>query len=30
MRTVGFIGAYDKTELILYVGKLLQLVGRKF
>lgn len=29
MKTVGFIGAYDKTELILYVGKLLQLIGKK-
>lgn len=29
MKTVGFIGAYDKAELILYVGKLLQLIGKK-
>ena len=29
MKTLGFIGAYDKAELILYVAKLLQLVGKK-
>lgn len=29
MKTVGFIGAYDKAELVLYVGKLLQLIGKK-
>jgi len=29
METVGFIGSYDKTDLIIYVAKVLTTVGKK-
>lgn len=29
MKTVGFIGAYDKTDLIIYVAKFLTTLGKK-
>lgn len=29
MKTVGFIGAYDKTDLLLYVAKILTAMGKK-
>ena len=29
MKKIGFIGAYDKTDLILYVGKILTVLGKK-
>lgn len=29
MKTVGFIGAYDKTDLILYISKILTSMGKK-
>lgn len=29
MKTVGFIGAYDKTDLIIYIAKLLTLMNKK-
>lgn len=29
MKTVGFIGAYDKSDLILYIARLLKLMGKK-
>lgn len=29
MKTIGFIGAYDKTDLIVYVAKTLALTGKK-
>ena len=29
MKKVGFIGAYDKTDLILYVAKILTVLGKK-
>lgn len=29
MKKVGFIGACDKTNLIVYVAKLLEIVGKK-
>ena len=29
MKKIGFIGAYDKTDLILYVAKILTVLGKK-
>ena len=29
MKKIGFIGAYDKTDLILYVAKILTLLDKK-
>ncbi len=29
MKTVGFIGAYDKTDLIIYISKILTTMGKK-
>ena len=29
MKTVGFIGAYDKTDLILYISKILAAMGKR-
>lgn len=29
MKTVGFIGGYDKTDLLLYISKILTLAGKK-
>ena len=29
MKKVGFIGAYDKTDLILYIGRILTVLGKK-
>lgn len=29
MKKVGFIGAYDKTDLIIYIAKLLEMTGKK-
>ncbi len=29
MKTVGFIGAYDKTDLILYIAKIFQTMGNR-
>ena len=29
MQTIGFIGAYDKTDLILYIAKILTTLGKK-
>lgn len=29
MKTVGFIGAYDKTDLIIYISKILVTMGKK-
>ena len=29
MKKIGFIGAYDKTDLIVYVAKILTLLGKK-
>lgn len=29
MKTVGFIGAYDKTDLIIYIAKILQAMNKK-
>lgn len=29
MRTIGFIGAYDKTDFIIYVAKILTMLGKK-
>lgn len=29
MKTIGFIGAYDKTDFIIYVGKVIAALGRK-
>ena len=29
MKTIGFIGAYDKTDLILYTAKILTDSGKK-
>ena len=29
MRKIGFIGAYDKTDLILYLARILSASGKK-
>ena len=29
MKKIGFIGAYDKIDLILYIAKLLRALGKK-
>ena len=29
MRTIGFIGAYDKTDLIIYLARLLVQLNKK-
>lgn len=29
MKTVGFIGAYDKTDLIIYIARILTAIGKK-
>ena len=29
MKKIGFIGAYDKTDMITYVGKILNTLGKK-
>ena len=29
MKKIGFIGTFDKTDLLLYVAKMLQLLGHK-
>ena len=29
MKTVGFIGAYDKTDLIVYIARILVALGKK-
>ena len=29
MRLIGFLGGYDKTDLIIYIGKMLQITGKK-
>ena len=29
MKKIGFIGAYDKTDLIVYVAKILTLLNKK-
>ena len=29
METIGFIGSYDKTDLIIYIAKVLTIAGKK-
>ena len=29
MKKIGFIGAYDKTDIILYIAKIISLIGKK-
>ena len=29
MKTIGFVGAYDKTDVILYIAKIISLIGKK-
>ena len=29
MKTIGFIGAYDKTDLIVYISKILVVLNKK-
>ena len=29
MKTIGFIGAYDKTDLIVYIARILVAAGKK-
>ena len=29
MRTIGFIGCYDKTDLIIYIAKILVAMGKR-
>ena len=29
MKKIGFIGAYDKTDLIIYIAKILTTLGKK-
>ncbi len=29
MKTIGFIGVYDKTDFIIYVAKALTVIGKK-
>lgn len=30
MDKIGFVGAYDKTDVILYIAKIISLIGKKF
>ena len=29
MIKIGFVGAYDKTDIILYIAKIISLIGKK-
>ena len=29
MDKIGFVGAYDKTDVILYIAKIISLIGKK-
>ena len=29
MKTIGFVGAYDKTDLLLYIAKIFAVMGKK-
>ena len=29
MKTIGFIGAYDKTDFIIHIAKALTVIGKK-
>lgn len=30
MDKIGFVGAYDKTDVILYIAKIISLIEKKF
>ena len=30
MDKIGFVGAYDKTDVILYIAKIISLIGKSF